>query len=147
MRTGREAEARELRKQVRAVVGRLARAFAAELAAELERLLLGVDTVRPTPHEKARRRRDDRALEDVSSRVLAFVANATGPVAIRELSAALELDRRELAHPLSLLVSEGKLARTGERRGARYRAVLRASDTMAPRDSAKVASRRRPRAR
>jgi DNA-binding transcriptional ArsR family regulator len=119
-RTGRGALRRDVRK--------LARAFAEQLLGLLERH--GVwDEPRAAPAIEPSQRRVRRsmdALGRVADRVLADLRARKEPVAISEIAAALGASARQLSHPLALLVAEGKVTLTGERRGARYQLAGRA---------------------
>jgi hypothetical protein len=122
---------RPTRASVERALKKLAVEFAARVVDELDALGLfeGDDAARPMSERSPRRRRSVLALEEVSAKVLDVVAARGGSLAIGDLARALDLDRRELAHPLALLVTQGKLVRTGTRRGARYAAVEAARPT------------------
>jgi len=66
-------------------------------------------------------RRTTEALDKVMARILADLRTRKEPVAIGTVAATLGVTSRQIAHPMSLLVTEGRVRRSGERRGARYR--------------------------
>lgn len=68
-------------------------------------------------------RRSPDALSALSERLLVALEEADEAVAISRLAQAVALSTREIAHPLSLLIEQGKVVRSGQRRGARYRLV------------------------
>lgn len=107
---------RELRK--------LARDFADDVVALLEDHGMW-DEPEPQSDElggrRVRRSPDD--LQEVMAAILTDLAERDRPVPIGDVATALETTSRRITHPMSLLVEEGKVKRTGERRGARYETV------------------------
>ena len=65
-------------------------------------------------------RRTPDTLEKLMSRILADLRTRAEPVSIGQVAAALGLTSRQIAHPMSLLVEEGKVLQSGQRRGTRY---------------------------
>jgi len=106
------------------------RAAARDFADELLELLV-THGVWDNGHEPggapatARVRRSATALEGIAKRVLEVLRAQAEPVAISTIAAALGMSPRKIAHPVSLLVAEGKIRRSGERRGARYQLARR----------------------
>ena len=104
---------RELRK--------LARDFADDVVALLDDHGMWDE---PEPDSDAlgarRMRRSPDDLLQVMDAILDDLSSRAGPVSIGEVADALETTSRRITHPMSMLVDEGKVARTGERRGARY---------------------------
>lgn len=104
---------RELRK--------LARDFADDVVALLEEHGMWDE---PEPDSDAlgarRLRRSPDDLLQVMDAIVEDLAARGDPVSIGEVADALETTSRRITHPMSLLVEEGKVLRTGERRGARY---------------------------
>jgi hypothetical protein len=122
-RPARRAGRGALRREVR----RLARVFAEQLLVLLDRH--GVwDEPKPAAVEAAQRRvrRSIDALGKIGDRVLADLRTRKEPVAISQIATALGHSPRQLSHPLALLVAEGKVVLSGERRGARYQLAGRA---------------------
>jgi hypothetical protein len=79
------------------------------------------DQVKIADDEQVTRvRRTDEALKQVAMRILVELRNRKQAVAISTVAKGLMMTTREIAHPIALLVDEGKVTRTGERRGARY---------------------------
>jgi hypothetical protein len=115
------------RAQVRQQVRRMARELADAMVSLLERHgMWGEETANETHDEEPkpkRVRRSESALEELCAELYDVVQRASEPMAISAIADAAGLDRRDVAHPLSLLVDEGKLVRSGARRGTRYRAV------------------------
>jgi DNA-binding transcriptional ArsR family regulator len=70
-------------------------------------------------------RRSPVDLEQWMARILAELRRSDEPVAIGAIAARLGTSSRQLAHPMALLVDQGKVERSGERRGARYQLVRR----------------------
>ncbi len=139
------------RTALRRAIRELARAFGEQLLGLLEEQGLFREPARAPEREDEvaaprRYRRTRGALEVVLSRVLAELGRRETPVSIGVLAAALGVETRILAHPLSLLVEQGKVERTGERRGARYELVRRAVGR-ARRNNARVPARPTPRNR
>lgn len=122
------------RKPSKAVLERALRRLALDFARQIVRELESLGAFETKTHSGARpkppsrRRRTGGALESLSAELLALVAAESAPVAIGQLAERLGVDRRALTHPLTLLVTQGKLARTGTRRGARYEATASTSD-------------------
>ena len=104
---------RELRK--------LARDFADDVVALLEEQGMWDE---PAPESDAlgarRMRRSPDDLLQVMDAILDNLSSRTAPVSIGEVAEALQTTSRRITHPMSLLVEDGKVVRTGERRGARY---------------------------
>ena len=104
---------RELRK--------LARDFTDDVVALLEDHGMWDEPAPDSDALGARRlRRSPDDLLEVMDAIVHDLATRLGPVSIGEVADALETTSRRITHPMSLLVEEGKVARTGERRGARY---------------------------
>ncbi len=126
------AEKRLTRAALRQRVRAMARDIADGLVELLERHGRW-DEAAPAPVEEPgpkRVRRSEAALEEVCAEVIDLLRRAKEPLAISAIADALGLGRREVAHPLSLLVEEGKLLRSGTRRGTRY--SLAGRRTLAP---------------
>jgi len=106
---------------------RLAREFADDLVELLEDHGMWDGSQDDVPNEfgAKRVRRTIAALERVAARILSDLRGRRRPVAISTVAKGLGMTPREIAHPMSLLVAEGKVARTGERRGTRYRLVAK----------------------
>lgn len=112
----------------RAAIRRELRRLARELADTLVDMLDGsgvwsdgrVDHLNGDAGAK-RVRRTAEALDKVMARIVADLRTRKEAVAIGTVAATLGMTSRQIAHPMSLLVDEGKVIRTGERRGARYR--------------------------
>ncbi len=71
-------------------------------------------------------RRSDAAIQDLAAQVEADLRARGTAAAISEIAEALGISARELAHPLNRLLSEERILRVGEKRGARYRAAPKA---------------------
>jgi DNA-binding transcriptional ArsR family regulator len=131
-------ERRLSRSALKRRVRRMARDIADGIVALLDQHGMWDEPVRQrAPRSgQARVRRSVAALEEVCARVFGIVRRAREPVAISAIAGALRMKPREVAHPLALLVDEGKVVRSGERRGARYalavRKTLRPSTTLRP---------------
>ena len=65
-------------------------------------------------------RRSQADLEDWMNRIVAELHRIDEPIAIGRVAERLGTTSRKIAHPMALLVEQGKVARQGERRGARY---------------------------
>ncbi len=108
-----------LRRELR----RLARDFADDIVDLLDRHGMW-DEVKAEPAEidndDKRVRRSADALGRVKTRILAELATRSTPVSIGSVAATLGLTSRQITHPMSLLVEEGVVERSGARRGARY---------------------------
>lgn len=65
-------------------------------------------------------RRSPADLEVWMSRILGELRRADEPLAIGTIAERLGTSSRQIAHPMALLVDQGKVTRRGERRGARY---------------------------
>jgi hypothetical protein len=77
---------------------------------------------RETPHGASKRvRRSPDALEKLMARILADLRTRAEPVSIGQIASALGLASRQIAHPMGLLVEQGEVQQSGERRGTRYR--------------------------
>ncbi|MBM4377428.1 MAG: hypothetical protein FJ095_20300 [Deltaproteobacteria bacterium] len=135
---------RPTRATVDRALKRLALEFAARVVEELAALGLfeSDDAATLAAEPSPRRRRTVLALEEVSAKIVELVASRGGPLAIGTMATALGIDRRELAHPLALLVTQGKLVRTGARRGARY-AEAKRGPTRRRREATSITSGRR----
>jgi len=104
---------RELRK--------LARDFADDVVALLEAHGMWDEPEPDSDGLGARRmRRSPDDLLQVMDAIVEDLAARTEPVSIGEVAEALDTTSRRITHPMSLLVDEGKVQRSGERRGARY---------------------------
>jgi DNA-binding transcriptional ArsR family regulator len=108
-----------LRRELR----RLARNFADDIVDLLDRhgVWDDVKAERPATTESPRVRRSPDALAKVKSRIVSELRTRSEPVSIGSIAATLGLTSRQITHPMSLLVDEGLVLRTGIRRGARYR--------------------------
>ena len=116
------ASKRLSRAALRQRAHQLARRFAADLFALLDKNGIWEAAPPTDTRTQTRVRRTEAALEEACRDVLAIIRRARDPIAISDVAAALDLAPREVGHPLALLVAEGKVVRTGTRRGARYRA-------------------------
>jgi hypothetical protein len=119
---------RVTRTALRQKLRRLAREFAESIVELLERHGMWADSerVEPAEEDKPKRvRRSEATLEIMCGKVLELIRRAREPVAISAISEGLGLAPRDVGHPLRLLVEEGKLRRTGTRRGARYSLATR----------------------
>ncbi len=70
---------------------------------------------------RKRLRRTTTALDKVTDRILAVLQPLRQPVAISAIAAELDTSPRQIAHPIALLVEQGTVIKTGQRRGTRYR--------------------------
>jgi DNA-binding transcriptional ArsR family regulator len=139
---GRTALRRELR--------RLARALADQVVELLDTHGLWDEQTSDREQEplSARRiRRSADALADVGKRLLGELGRHAEPVAISTLAAALGVSTRAIAHPLTRLVEQGLVARTGERRGTRYQLRRIARGSVRPQSAAKRPAAKRPAAK
>lgn len=94
-------------------------------------------------------RRSPADLERCMDRIVAAVEEAAAPVAIGAIAERLGTSSRQIAHPMARLVEEGRVVRTGARRGARYevpRGKRRASPDGTVREPRARPPRRRRRA-
>lgn len=121
----RAAARRPTRTTLKRELRRLAREFADDLVELLEHHGMWEAPRDDEPNDFAakRVRRTPAALGRVADRILSDLRGRRRPVAISAVAKGLGMTPREIAHPMSQLVAEGKVARTGERRGARYRLV------------------------
>ena len=117
-RPGRTVVKRELR--------RVARAFADELFDTLDELGVFETDIKPSS-KPTRVRRSDHKLDEVSARILAMMNHYGEALAISDIAAGLELSKRDIAHPIAMLVAAEKLIQLGERRGVRYMANTKAT--------------------
>lgn len=130
-RPTRAALKRELR--------RLAREFADDVVVLLDqhRVWDDVKVERPPLDDEAKRiRRSTDTLEKVKSRILTELGTRSEPVSIGSVAATLGLTSRQITHPMSLLVEEGDVLRTGVRRGARYELAPRRRKRSKPKKKA-----------
>jgi hypothetical protein len=114
---------RPTRAALRRELRHLARDFADELVNVLDRHGMWDDSSpeEPTRDDAARRiRRSLGDLEKVMHRILADLKTRKEPVSIGKVAATLGLSSRQVAHPMGLLVDDGRVLRGGVRRGARY---------------------------
>lgn len=111
-----------LRRELR----NLARAFADGVVELLDRHGMWEEAPIEESDLGKRTRRTMDALQSVGELVLADLRSRKQPVAISVIAEALGMDTREVAHPIHLLVSEGKVVQSGSRRGARYQVARRA---------------------
>jgi hypothetical protein len=111
-----------LRRELR----NLARAFADGVVDLLDRHGMWEETLVEESDLGKRTRRTMDALQSVAELVMGDLRGRKQPVAISVIAEALGMDTREVAHPIHLLVSEGKVVQSGSRRGARYQLARRA---------------------
>lgn len=116
-------EARQARSHLKGELRQLTRAFAHDLIALLDRY--GVfdedKPLKPPPKMETKRvRRTQDALDVVQGRILDDLRTRTEAVSIGMVARSLGLTSRQVAHPMRLLVENGVVLRSGERRGARY---------------------------
>ncbi|MBI4703508.1 MAG: hypothetical protein HY744_20550 [Deltaproteobacteria bacterium] len=106
---------------------RLGRAFADQIFGLVERQGLPGKRLQPARGEPApgRVRRSAAELRELGERIVVVLRARREPMSIGAIAAELGATAREIAHPALLLVRRGVLARTGERRGARYELVPR----------------------
>ncbi len=132
---------RPTRAALRRELRLLARDFADQLVTVLDRHGMWDEAaVMDEPGESSRIRRSTSELEKVMARILDDLHTRKEPVSIGKVAATLGLSSRQVAHPMSLLVDEGKVMRSGERRGARYQVVVHKP---APKRRAKKSPRKR----
>ena len=119
----RAAARRPTRTALKRELRRLARDFADELVDLIERHGMWDAPQDDEPDDLGikRVRRTAAALERVAGRILNDLQGRRRPVAISTVAKGLGMTPREIAHPMSLLVAQGKVILTGERRGTRYR--------------------------
>jgi hypothetical protein len=128
-RPGRAALRRELRV--------MARDFADQLVGLLERAGFWDERHGGEADDEPKRvRRSSDTLDDVKELIVAELKQLRGPVGIGAVAAALGMKSRQITHPMSLLVEEGKIVRHGVRRGARYE--------IAPRPKRPAAKKKKP---
>ena len=112
-RANKAALKRELRK--------LARDFAEDVIATLERHGVFDEDTTLRPRDEARRsRRSSSSLGKLMARIVADLETRSQPVAIGQVAGALGLTSRKIAYPMSMLVDAGQVVRHGTRRAARY---------------------------
>jgi hypothetical protein len=148
-RTGPPAQSRSLppapRKPSRGALRReirdLARSFADDLVLLLERhgIWSELEAVEPDDAAARRIRRSPDALRGLGDRILDDLRARKGPAAISAIAGAVGATAREIAHPIHLLVEQGLVQRSGERRGARYE--IERSRRAAPRKGGRPAAR------
>lgn len=116
---------RPTRAALRREIRLLARDFADQLVTVLDRHGMWDEAavLDDSGDTSARIRRSTSDLEKVMARILDDLHTRKEPVSIGKVAATLGLSSRQVAHPMSLLVDEGKVLRSGERRGARYQVV------------------------
>jgi len=126
---------------------RLARDFADDLVELLERHGMWdlPQDDEPNDFGAKRVRRTTVALERVAARIVEDLQGRRRPVAISTVAKALGMTPREIAHPMSLLVDRGRVVRTGERRGARYRLATKRAAKRADKPRAKRTTPRKRR--
>jgi len=90
----------------------------------------------PNDFGAKRVRRTTAALERVADRIVEDLQGRRRAVAISTVAKGLGMTPREIAHPMSLLITRGKVVRTGERRGARYRLATKRAAKRAAKRSA-----------
>ena len=120
--------AKATRTALRRELRRLTREFADQLCETLEEHgVFEALAQRRQPEPPAgseatepRVRRSDEDLEAVCRRVLKTLRAERASMAISAIAAQLGTTPREISHPLALLVAQGKITKTGERRGTRY---------------------------
>ncbi len=78
-----------------------------------------------SPRRSKRQRRSADELSELGERIEAVLEQRRGPVAISVIAAALGAEPRDIAHPVALLVEQGRVEKSGERRGTRYRLAAR----------------------
>ncbi len=118
MSTAQKPSRSELRRKVRS----LARQFADDLIGLLDD---GGFWEEPEPQSdddplSRRVRRSDAALEVLADRIEQALRDNPKAVAISAIAEALQVSARELTHPMNRLLSDGRILRVGEKRGARY---------------------------
>jgi predicted HTH transcriptional regulator len=111
-----------LRRELR----RLARDFADDVVAVLEEHGMWDEPELDEDELAARRvRRSPGDLQQVMTIIVAELKRCTEPVSIGYVAEVLGTTSRQITHPMSLLVDEGKVERSGARRGARYQVKKR----------------------
>jgi DNA-binding transcriptional ArsR family regulator len=94
----------------------------------------------PAPLRTRRRvRRRAATLRRIADSILA-VLSKRGGIAVSEIAAAIGASPRETVRPLTLLLAQGSIEKTGERKGTRYSIAARAGP--APRKPRRVAKPR-----
>ncbi|MCA9621363.1 MAG: hypothetical protein KC731_20210 [Myxococcales bacterium] len=126
-----------LRRELR----RMARTFADEVVALLEEHGVWDEPQELGEDEPPRQRRTSDALEAIMDAIVADLRARRGPVSIGQVAQALETTSRQITHPMSLLVEQGKVERQGARRGARYE--LKRKRRAAPKSKPKSTGRTR----
>jgi hypothetical protein len=134
----------DLRRELR----RLARQFADDLIDTLDRYGVWEEPkldaeAAELASKRVRRTRD--TLQTLGDDVLAVLLAHDEPIAISVLAEVLDLGTRTIAHPLAMLVSEGRVVQHGTRRGARYEPTRRpkATKKAKAKGTAKRATRKR----
>jgi hypothetical protein len=104
----------------------LARDFADQLVEVLDRYGMW-DAPEEDDQDLAskRVRRSLDTLHEVGDHILASLSDHGEQIAISDIAAELGLTPRDIAHPIALLVSEGKVIKSGTRRGTRYQVARR----------------------
>jgi hypothetical protein len=111
-----------LRRQLR----QLARNFADDIVELLDRQGVWDDGAGDDNEDEAKRvRRSPDALSQVKERILAELAALHTPASIGAIANRMGLTSRQITHPLSLLVDDQAVLRSGARRGARYQLAPR----------------------
>lgn len=137
-----EEEGKPTRTALKRELRRLARDFADDIVALLDRHGVWDDVKQERPARRAddkRVRRSAEALTKVKARILGELSTRSEPVSIGSVAATLGMTSRQITHPMSLLVEEGAVLRTGVRRGARYE--------LAPKERRKRAKKKKKAAR
>jgi predicted Rossmann fold nucleotide-binding protein DprA/Smf involved in DNA uptake len=112
------------RTDVKRELRRITRDFADTLIETLDRLGVWNDNGRDEEDDDlaaTRVRRTAPALGKLRELISDDLRARRRPVAISTIARSLGLTTREISHPLALLVQEGKVRKTGERRGTCYR--------------------------
>ena len=127
-----EERLRPSRAELKRELRRLSREFADQVLDTLERHGVFDEPTSVADDPKPKRvRRTGVALLRVSGRVLEVLETERRPMSISEVAKAVRMTTRAVAHPLSMLVAEGRITCKGERRGARYQAVRKAKPSPA----------------
>jgi hypothetical protein len=137
--------ARPSRAAIRRELRQLARDFADQLVTLLEGAgFWDEGALGDGDDEPKRVRRSPGTLDEVKDRIVEELRGLGGPVGIGAVANALGMKSRQITHPMSLLVEEGKVQRGGVRRGARYEIAGKKKKAPAPkRAKKKKAAKRR----